>query len=259
MKRIALSVALLAASIATAQAETLKIAVVPVPHAEILEFLKPELAKQGVELEVKVFTDYIQPDRQVDEGRLDANYFQSKPYYEAYQKDRPSSDQVPVVAVHIEPFGAYSSKIKSVAELKDGATIAIPNDPTNSGRALLLIAKQGLITLKDPSNIMATAADITSNPKHLKFKELEAAMLPRVLGQVDMALINANYALEAKLEPHKDALFIESSESPYANYLYVRRDKANDPAVQKLGALLNSAQVKQFILDRYHGDVVPAF
>nr|WP_189662472.1 MULTISPECIES: MetQ/NlpA family ABC transporter substrate-binding protein [Pseudomonas] len=250
---------MLAATLGTAQAETLKIAVVPVPHAEILEFLKPELAKQGVELEVKVFTDYIQPDRQVDEGRLDANYFQSKPYYEAYQKDRPSSDQVPVVAVHIEPFGAYSSKIKSVAELQDGATVAIPNDPTNSGRALLLIAKQGLITLKDPSNIMATAADITSNPKHLKFKELEAAMLPRVLGQVDMALINANYALEAKLVPHKDALFIESAESPYANYLYVRRDKANDPAVQKLGALLNSPQVKAFILDRYHGDVVPAF
>ncbi|MFJ2982505.1 MULTISPECIES: MetQ/NlpA family ABC transporter substrate-binding protein [unclassified Pseudomonas] len=259
MKRIALSLALLAASIGAAQAETLKIAVVPVPHAEILEFLKPDLAKQGVELEVKVFTDYIQPDRQVDEGRLDANYFQSKPYYEAYQKDRPSSDQVPIVAVHIEPFGAYSSKVKSVAELQDGATVAIPNDPTNSGRALLLIAKQGLITLKDPSNIMATAADITSNPKHLKFKELEAAMLPRVLGQVDMALINANYALEAKLKPHKDALFIESAESPYANYLYVRRDKANDPAVQKLGALLNSPQVKQFILERYHGDVVPAF
>jgi len=259
VKRIALSLALLAATLGTAKAETLKIAVVPVPHAEILEFLKPELAKQGVELEVKVFTDYIQPDRQVDEGRLDANYFQSKPYYEAYQKDRPSSDQVPVVAVHIEPFGAYSSKIKSVAELQNGATVAIPNDPTNSGRALLLIAKQGLITLKDPSNIMATAADITSNPKHLKFKELEAAMLPRVLGQVDMALINANYALEAKLVPHKDALFIESAESPYANYLYVRRDKANDPAVQKLGALLNSPQVKAFILDRYHGDVVPAF
>ncbi|WP_369987114.1 MetQ/NlpA family ABC transporter substrate-binding protein [Pseudomonas xanthosomatis] len=259
MKRIALSLALLAASISAAHAETLKIAVVPVPHAEILEFLKPELSKQGVELEVKVFTDYIQPDRQVDEGRLDANYFQSKPYYEAYKKDRPSSDQVPVVAVHIEPFGAYSSKVKSVAELKNGATVAIPNDPTNSGRALLLIAKQGLITLKDPSNIMATAADITSNPKHLKFKELEAAMLPRVLGQVDMALINANYALEAKLVPHKDALFIESSESPYANYLYVRRDKANDPAVQKLGSLLNSPQVKQFILERYHGDVVQAF
>lgn len=258
IKRLALSLALLAA-MGTASAETLKIAVVPIPHAEILEFLKPELAKQGVTLDVKVFSDYIQPDRQVDEGRLDANYFQSKPYYDAYKKDRPDSDQVPVVAVHIEPFGAYSKKIKSIAELQDGATVAIPNDPTNSGRALLLMAKQGLITLKDPSNIMATAGDITSNPKHLKFKELEAAMLPRVLNQVDMALINANYALEAKLEPHKDALFIESSESPYANYLYVRRDKANDPAVQKLGALLNSPQVKQFILDRYHGDVVPAF
>jgi D-methionine transport system substrate-binding protein len=259
LKRVALSVALLVAAMGSAYADTLKIAVVPVPHAEILEFLKPELAKEGVTLDVKVFSDYIQPDRQTDEGLLDANYFQSKPYYEAYKKDRPDSDQVPIVAVHIEPFGAYSKKIKSISELEDGATIAIPNDPTNSGRALLLIARQGLITLKDPDNIMATRLDIVSNPKHLKFKELEAAMLPRVLNQVDLALINANYALEAKLEPHKDALFIESSESPYANYLYVRRDKANDPAVVKLGALLNSPQVKQFSLERYHGDVVPAF
>jgi D-methionine transport system substrate-binding protein len=259
LKRVALSVALLVAAMGSAYADTLKIAVVPVPHAEILEFLKPELAKEGVTLDVKVFSDYIQPDRQTDEGLLDANYFQSKPYYEAYKKDRPDSDQVPIVAVHIEPFGAYSKKIKSISELEDGATIAIPNDPTNSGRALLLIARQGLITLKDPDNIMATRLDIVSNPKHLKFQELEAAMLPRVLNQVDLALINANYALEAKLEPHKDALFIESSESPYANYLYVRRDKANDPAVVKLGALLNSPQVKQFILERYHGDVVPAF
>ncbi len=259
MKRVILSVALLVAAMGTAYAETLKIAVVPIPHAEILEFLKPELAKEGVTLDVKIFADYVQPDRQVDEGALDANYFQSKPYYDAYKKDRPDSDQVPVVAVHIEPFGAYSKKIKTIAELKDGATIAIPNDPTNSGRALLLIAKQGLITLKDPSNIMATRKDIVSNPKHLKFQELEAAMLPRVLNQVDLALINANYALEAKLEPHKDALFIESADSPYANYLYVRRDKLNDPAVQKLGKLLNSPQVKQFILQRYHGDVVPAF
>ncbi|WAH55149.1 MetQ/NlpA family ABC transporter substrate-binding protein [Pseudomonas silvicola] len=259
MKRIVLSAALLVAAMGNAYAETLKIAVVPVPHAEILEFLKPELAKEGVTLDVKVFSDYVQPDRQVDEGQLDANYFQSKPYYDAYKKDRPSSDQVPIVAVHIEPFGAYSKKIKTIAELKDGATVAIPNDPANSGRALLLIAKQGLITLKDPNNIMATQQDIVGNPRHLKFKELEAAMLPRVLNQVDLALINANYALEAKLVPHQDALFIEGSQSPYANYLYVRRDKANDPAVQKLGALLNSPQVKQFILERYHGDVVPAF
>lgn len=259
MRRVALSLALLVAAVGSAYADTLKIAVVPVPHAEILEFLKPTLAKEGVTLDVKVFSDYVQPDRQVDEGLLDANYFQSKPYYDAYKKSHPGSDQVPVVAVHIEPFGAYSKKIKSIAELKDGATIAIPNDPTNSGRALLLIARQGLITLKDPSNIMATRQDITSNPKNLKFKELEAAMLPRALGQVDLALINANYALEAKLEPHKDALFIESSESPYANYLYVRRDKADLPAVKKLGAALNSPEVKAFILEKYHGDVVPAF
>lgn len=259
LKRTLLSVALGFGLVTAAHAETLKVAASPIPHAEILELVKPQLAKEGVDLEIKVFNDYIQPDRQTDQKQVDANYFQSKPYYESYQKSNKDSNQVPVVAVHVEPFGAYSQKIKSISELKDGATIAIPNDPTNSGRALLLIAKQGLITLKDPNNISATQRDIVDNPKHLKFKELEAATLPRVLNQVDLALINANYALQAKLVPTKDALFIESAESPYANYLYTRAEKANDPAIQKLAKALTTPEVKKFIQEKYQGGVVPAF
>ena len=259
LKRTLLSLAFGLGVATAAQAETLTVAVNPVPHAEILEFIKPQLAKEGVDLKIKVFTDYIQPDRQTDQKQVDANYFQTKPYYASYQKSNPSSDQVPVVAVHVEPFGAYSQKIKDIKELKDGATVAIPNDPSNSGRALLLIAKQGLITLKDPSNVTATPRDIVENPKHLKFKELEAATLPRVLNQVDLALINTNYALEAKLVPTKDAIFIESGESPYANLLYTRSDKANDPAIQKLAKALTTPEVKQFIEKKYQGAVVPAF
>ena len=260
LKRTLLSLAFgLGVATAAQAAEILTVAVNPVPHAEILEFIKPQLAKEGVDLKIKVFTDYIQPDRQTDQKQVDANYFQTKPYYASYQKSNPSSDQVPVVAVHVEPFGAYSQKIKDIKELKDGATVAIPNDPSNSGRALLLIAKQGLITLKDPSNVTATPRDVVENPKHLKFKELEAATLPRVLNQVDLALINANYALEAKLVPTKDALFIESGESPYANLLYTRADKANDPAIQKLAKALTTPEVKQFIEKKYQGAVVPAF
>ncbi len=259
LKRTLLSLAFGLSVAAAAQAETLTVAVNPVPHAEILEFIKPQLAKEGVDLKIKVFTDYIQPDRQTDQKQVDANYFQTKPYYASYKKSNPSSDQVPVVAVHVEPFGAYSQKIKDIKELKDGATVAIPNDPSNSGRALLLIAKQGLITLKDPSNVTATPRDIVENPKHLKFKELEAATLPRVLNQVDLALINTNYALEAKLVPTKDAIFIESGESPYANLLYTRADKANDPAIQKLAKALTTPEVKQFIEKKYQGAVVPAF
>jgi D-methionine transport system substrate-binding protein len=159
----------------------------------------------------------------------------------------------------VEPLGAYSHKIKSAAELKDGAVVSIPNDPSNSGRALLLLQKQGLITLKDPSNILATSIDIASNPKHLKFRELEAAMLPRSLDDVDLALINTNYALEAKLVPTKDALFIEGADSPYANLIVARPDNKDAPAVQKLVQALHTPQVKQFILEKYKGAIVPAF
>ncbi len=239
-------------------AEKLVIAATQVPHAEILEFVKPTLAREGVDLQIKVFSDYVQPNLQTADKQVDANFFQHKPYLDMFNKDR-GTKLVPVAAVHVEPFGAYSRKIKNIAELKDGATVAIPNDPSNSGRALLLLARQGLITLKDPANIQATALDVANNPKRLKFRELEAAMLPRSLDDVDLALINTNYALEAGLVPTRDALFIEGADSPYANLIVAREDNKDSPALRKLVQALHTPAVKQFILEKYKGAVVPAF
>ncbi|WXL27425.1 MetQ/NlpA family ABC transporter substrate-binding protein [Ectopseudomonas mendocina] len=238
--------------------EKLVVAATPVPHAEILELIKPQLAKEGVDLDIKVFTDYVQPNLQVQQKQLDANYFQTKPYLDAFNQSR-GTDLVVVKGVHVEPLGAYSNKFKLITELPDGATVAIPNEGSNGGRALLLLQKAGLITLKDPKSVVASPKDISSNPHKFKFKELDAAILPRVLDQVDLALINTNYALEAKLNPAEDALLIEGSDSPYVNFLVARPDNQNSPAVQKLAQALTSPEVKAFILQRYSGAVVPAF
>ena len=260
MKKVLLFTALAAALTASfAQAnEKLVVAATPIPHAEILELVKPTLAKEGVDLDIKVFTDYVQPNVQVAEKRLDANYFQTLPYLENFNKGK-GTNLVTVVGVHVEPFGGYSKKIKNISELKDGATVAIPNEGSNSGRALLLLQKAGVITLKDPTNALATPKDIASNPKNLKFKELESALLPRVLDQVDLDLINTNYALEAGLNPAKDALIIEDAKSPYVNFLVARPDNKDSDAIQKLAKALTSPEVKAFIEKKYNGAVVPAF
>src|SRR5471032_141357 len=238
--------------------ETLTVAASAVPHAEILEFVKPTLAKEGVDLKIKVFNDYVQPNVQVAEKRLDASFFQHQPYLDEFNKGK-GTDLVSVAKVHVEPFGAYSSTYKKLEDLPQGATVALPNDATNEGRAFLLLAKAGLITLKDPTNILAKPSDVVQNPKNLKFRELEAATLPRVLTQVDLALINTNYALSAKLDPTKDALIIEGAESPYANILVTRQDNKDSDAVKKLVAALQSPETKQFIVEKYKGAVVPAF
>jgi D-methionine transport system substrate-binding protein len=256
MKKLIAAVAALAAF--SAQAESLNVAATAIPHAEILEFVKPALAKQGVELNIKVFTDYVQPNVQVAEKRLDANFFQHQPYLDEFNKSR-GTELVSVAGVHVEPFGAYSSKHKSLTELPQGANVVIPNDATNGGRALLLLQKAGVITLKPEAGILATPKDIVENPKAIKVRELEAATLPRVLTQVDLALINTNYALEAKLNPTKDALAIEGSDSPYVNILVARADNKDNAALQKLAKVLNSAEVKAFIAEKYQGAVVPAF
>jgi D-methionine transport system substrate-binding protein len=258
MKKLLSAIAVVAAFSSAAQAETLNVAATAVPHAEILEFVKPALAKDGVELNVKVFTDYVQPNVQVAEKRLDANFFQHQPYLDEFNKSR-GTELTSVAGVHVEPFGAYSSKIKDLKELPQGANVVIPNDATNGGRALLLLQKAGIITLKDASNILATPKDIAENPKAIKVRELEAATLPRVLSQVDLALINTNYALEAKLNPTQDALIIEGSDSPYVNILVARPDNKDSAAMQKLAKALNSPEVKAFILEKYQGAVVPAF
>ncbi|WP_160288471.1 MetQ/NlpA family ABC transporter substrate-binding protein [Pseudomonas knackmussii] len=259
MKKLLLLTAIAAAFSTSAFAnEKLVVAATPIPHAEILELIKPTLAKEGVDLEVKVFTDYVQPNVQVAEKHLDANYFQTKPYLDNFNKGK-GTHLVTVTGVHVEPFGGYSKKYKSLSELPDGATVALPNEGSNSGRALILLQKAGLIKLKDPSNALATPKDIAENPKHLKFKELESALLPRVLDQVDLDLINTNYALEAKLNPVKDALVLEDRNSPYVNYLVARPDNKDSDALKKLAAALNSPEVKTFIEKKYDGAVVPAF
>ncbi|MBO4967173.1 MAG: MetQ/NlpA family ABC transporter substrate-binding protein [Pseudomonas sp.] len=256
MKKLFAAVAAVAAF--SAHAGDLSVAATPVPHAEILEFVKPALAKEGVNLKVKVFTDYIQPNVQVAEKRLDANFFQHQPYLDEFNKAK-GTHLINVAAVHLEPLGAYSSKYKKLDEIKDGSTVVIPNDATNGGRALLLLDKAGLITLKDKTNILSTPKDITANPKKLKFRELEAATIPRVLTQVDLALINTNYALEAKLNPETDALVIEGSDSPYVNILVARPDDKDSADMQKLVAALHTPEVKAFILEKYKGAIVPAF
>ena len=261
LKKTLTAIALAAAALgANAADAVLKVAATAVPHAEILNFVKPQLKAQGVDLQVKEFSDYVQPNIAVEDKQLDVNFFQHQPYLDSFNKDRKTSlVAVPDGKVHVEPFGAYSSKIKNIKDLKDGASVAIPNDPSNGGRALILLAKQGLIELKDPKSLTPTPLDVVKNPKKLKFRELEAPLLPRALNDVDLALINTNYAIEAKLNPTQDALFIEGADSPYTNIVVSRTDRAQDPSIAKLMKALHTPEVKKFIHDKYKGAVVPAF
>lgn len=238
--------------------ETLSVGATPVPHAEILEFVKPILAKEGVDLKIVEFNDYVQPNLATDDGQIDANYFQHRPYLEAFCKDH-GLDIQEVAAVHIEPMGIYSKSIKDLKDLKDGATVAIPNDPTNGGRALLLLQSAGLIVLEDPSNLSATALDIKENPKNLEFKELEAPQLPRSLDEVDISVINTNYAIGANLNPLQDAIFLEKPDSPYVNILVANPNSAKKDAMAKLIKALQSQETYDFIEEKYKGAVVPAF
>lgn len=257
MKKLILALAALTA-VSAAQADSLSVAATAVPHAEILEFVKPELANQGVTLDIKVFTDYVQPNVQVAEKRIDANFFQHQPYLDNFNATRGTT-LVTVAGVHVEPFGAYSSKHTSLDALPERAQVAIPNDATNGGRALLLLQSAGLITLKPEAGITATPRDIAENPLQLRIREIEAATLPRVLNQVDLALINTNYALEAGLSPRDDALVIEGSESPYVNILVTHADETENPALNALIDVLKTDAVRDFILEKYEGAVVPAF
>jgi D-methionine transport system substrate-binding protein len=230
----------------------------PTPHAEILEKIKPMLAKEGVDLQVVVFTDYVQPNLQLAEKRIDANFFQHKPFMDEFNRSR-GTNIVAVSDIFIAPFGAYSSKIRDIKELKNGAVVAIPNDAVNGGRALQLLAQAGVLQLADPKNTKSTVKDITGNPKHITIKQLEAPMLPRVLPEVDLAVINTTFALEAKLNPMKDALFLEGGQSAYANLLAARPDDKDTPAMHKLVEALRSQEAAQFMRDRFKGSIVPVF
>jgi D-methionine transport system substrate-binding protein len=237
---------------------TLTVAATAVPHAEILEAVRPALTKQGVDLKIRVFNDYVQPNLQVDQKQIDVNYFQTKPYLDSFNAAR-GTHLVAFAGIHVEPLGGYSRKWKSIAALPAGATVVIPNEPSNGGRALLLLQRAGLIRLKNPADPLATLGDIASNPRRLQFRELEAATLPRVLDQVDLALINTNYALDAKLNPVRDALVIEDAKSPYVNFVVGRAGGEKDPRVVKLIAALQSPATRTYIENHYKGAVLPAF
>ncbi|MFD5079080.1 MetQ/NlpA family ABC transporter substrate-binding protein [Streptomyces sp. NPDC058371] len=238
--------------------DALVVGATAVPAGEVLAYIKKDLAaKAGLDLEVREFTDYVLPNTALQEGSLDANLYQNQPYLDEFNKSK-GTDLVSVVKAYLPPMGVYSKKVKDVTGLADGATVAVPNDTTNEGRALKLLASKGVITLKKGAGTDASPADIASNPKHLTFKELEPAQLPRSLDDVGAAVINNNYAQDAGLSPTKDAVLLESAkDNPYANLLAVKRGNEDDPRVKKLAKLLTSPEVKKFIEDKYKGSVLP--
>jgi D-methionine transport system substrate-binding protein len=237
---------------------TLVVGATAVPAGEVLTYIKDNLAaKAGLDLEIREFTDYVLPNTALQEGSLDANLYQNQPFLDEFNKSK-STDLVSVVKAYLPPMGVYSKKIQDIAKLADGATVAVPNETTNEGRALKLLAAKGLITLKEGAGTDASPADVTANPKRLKFKELDPAQLPRSLDDLDVAVINNNYAQDAGLSPARDAILLESAkDNPYANLLAVKRGNEDDPRVEKLAKLLVSADVKKFIAEKYKGSVLP--
>ncbi len=261
MKKNLLTIAILCSVLVaanTAGAATIRIGATPVPHAEILEIVVPLLQTEGITVQIIEFTDYVLPNLALQDGELDANFFQHIPYLEGFNADR-GTDLVPLIGIHIEPLGIYSDKLSSLQDLPRRAQIAIPNDATNGGRALLLLQEAGLIKLEPEAGIQPTVFDITANELDIGFSELEAAQLSRVLPDVHAAVINGNYALQSGFNPVQDSLFLEGSESPYVNVIAVKAgDKENPVLLQLVEALLSDA-VREFILEKYDGGVVPVF
>lgn len=246
----------------TGEAVTLKVAATATPHAEILAQVVDVLAEQGITLEISEYSDYVTPNTAVEEGEMDANFFQHTPYMEKSNAEQ-GTHLVSVAKIHYEPMGIYAGKTASLEELPDGAVIAVPNDPTNEARALLLLEAQGLIEIDDAAGLDATPNDITSNPKNLQFKELEAPMLPQTVEEVDLSIINSNFALQGGLNPAEDALASESADSEaaqtYANIIAVKEGNENNEAVQALVKALQSDAVRDYINETYSGSVVPMF
>lgn len=247
---------------AAPEAVTLKVGASVTPHAEILALVKDKLAEQGINLEIIEFTDYVIPNLSVESGDLDANYFQHKPYLDQFNKDN-GTKLVSVADIHYEPFGIFAGKTASIDKLADGAVISVPNDGTNEARALMLLEAQGLITLKEGTGFTATILDIDKNPKNLSIKELEAAQLTLSLPDVDLAVINGNYAIQAGLNASTDALAVEDKNSDaaktYANIIAVKEGNENNAAVQALIKALQTDDVKEKMEKAYKGAVVPMF
>lgn len=234
------------------------VAATPVPHSEILNEIKPLLAKEGIDLKIIEFTDYVKPNLALADKEVDATFHQHLPFLEKFNAEH-NTNLVSAGNVHIEPMGVYSHKIKTLSDLPLKAKVAIPNDPSNGGRALLILQAAGLIKLKDGGTVSSTVQDITDNPKQLQFSELDAAQVPRAIDDVDIAVINTNFALEAGLNPLKDSLFLEAKDSPYSNILAIRAGDESRPEIQKLLKALQSPEVKKFIEDKYKGAILPSF
>ena len=259
MKKIITFATLLLVAVSVYAETKLKVGASPEPHAELLNLVKDDLAAEGIALEVIEFQDYVIPNEAVESGEIDANYFQHLPYLNSFNDER-GYHLVNAGGIHVEPFAVYSSKIKDLKDLKKKAKIAIPNDPTNEGRALLLLQDAGLITLKEDAGLQATPQDIADNPLKIKFKEIEAASLPRVLKDFDAAVINGNYAIQAGLSALKDGLFVEGSSAPYVNVIAVKAGNENNDAIKALVKALQSDKVKEYIAKKYpNGDVVTVF
>lgn len=237
---------------------TIKIGVTPEPHGQIIDFIVDDLKDKGIEIEIVEFTDYVTPNMALTDGDLDANFFQHKDYMNNFKKEN-NIDIVSIGAVHIEPLGLYSSKYESIDDLEDGSEIIVPNDATNGGRALILLEQAGLITLNKDAGTLATENDIVENPKNLKFTSLEAAQIPRIVEDVDAAIINGNFALSAGLVPAEDSILLEDKDSPYANIIAVRNGEENEEKFAKLLETLQSEKVREFIEENYEGAVIPAF
>jgi D-methionine transport system substrate-binding protein len=255
---LALATGVVATSPAFAQGKPLKVGVTGGPHAEIMEAVKEQAAKQGLAIQIVEFSDYVQPNVALASGDLDANSYQHQPYLDNANADR-GYKLVSIAKTVIFPIGIYSKKVKSLDVLKEGARIGIPNDPTNGGRALLLLQGQGLIKLKAGVGLKATPLDIAENPRKLRFIELDAAQLPRSLDDTDASAINTNFAMQAGLDPKRDAIAQESPDSPYANVLAVREKDKDRPEFAKLVAAYHSQPVKDFIQSKYHGAVIAAW
>ncbi|MBD5428798.1 MAG: ABC transporter substrate-binding protein [Treponema sp.] len=256
---LAAAAVMLAAGCSKKAKNVLTVGATPEPHAAILNQIVDDLADEGVTLKVVEFTDYVTPNEAVESGQIDANYFQHIPYLESFNEER-GYHLVNAAGIHIEPLALYSRKYADAADIPDGSTIAIPNDPTNEGRALLLLQAEGYIVLDPAAGLTAVPSDIVENAHGFAFTEIEAASLPRVLDDVDAAVINGNYALNAGLTALEDGLLVESEASPYVNVLAVKDGRQDDERIQKLIAALKSQKVKNYIAKRYpKGEVVAVF
>lgn len=266
-KNLLLTLGLALGTITGFASETITIGASPNPHAKMLNFIKPALEKEGYTLKVTEFSDYVTPNLAVIQKQLDANFFQHQPYLDQFNKDH-HSDLVSLVKVHLEPMGVFANKkkekdfakTKQASSIAKGAKIGVPNDPTNEGRALNILQENGVLTLTAGVNY-PTKKDIVTNPYNVKIVELDPAMLPRILkaGQLDIAIINSNIALQSNLRPGRDAVWMEKKDSPFANLIAVRPDEINEPKMKALAKAITSPEMKQFIEQNYKGEVIPAF